>query len=105
VSCWNLVSSGSEIESLTVFDTMLQTAADPAQALTFQYASSAFNNHFFLHGLVSRLPPRVNTFVENTSAELAFSPPCYRPFFSFGQLLPLLHSPFDPVVSSSLLLN
>lgn len=43
---------GTNFESLRVLDTVLKSSADPALALTFNYASTALNNAFFLNGLV-----------------------------------------------------
>jgi Fe-Mn family superoxide dismutase len=34
---------------------LLNTARDPAQAMIFNYASMAHNNHFFFSSLVRRL--------------------------------------------------
>lgn len=49
--------AGTEVESLSVLQTVKQTASNPAQALAFNYASEALNNSFFLSTLVSSRVP------------------------------------------------
>jgi Fe-Mn family superoxide dismutase len=43
---------GTKFESLKIMETIHRTAQEPELALTFNYASNALNNAFFLSGLV-----------------------------------------------------
>lgn len=47
--------AGTEVEHLSVLQTIKQTASNPSQTLAFNYASEALNNSFFLSTLVRRL--------------------------------------------------
>lgn len=47
-----LIGAGTKLESLKILDTITHTSNEPDQALTFNYASNALNNAFFLSGLV-----------------------------------------------------
>lgn len=42
----------TELENQSVMQTVLSTASDRSKALTFNYASQALNNSFFLDSLV-----------------------------------------------------
>ncbi|EEB09576.1 ribosomal protein subunit S26 [Schizosaccharomyces japonicus yFS275] len=44
-------TKGTDMEDQSVFKILLRTASLPEQAATFQYASQAFNNHFFFQSL------------------------------------------------------
>lgn len=44
---------GTECEGLSALQTLKQTASDPTRSTTFNYASEALNNSFFLSTLVS----------------------------------------------------
>ena len=47
------MSVGTEQESKSVVQTVIDTAADPNKVLAFNYSSEALNNSFFLEGMVS----------------------------------------------------
>ncbi|KIY72874.1 manganese and iron superoxide dismutase [Cylindrobasidium torrendii FP15055 ss-10] len=51
---------GTEYATMTVVDTILAAATTPAAALTFNLASLALNNHFFLDHLKPAPPPSVD---------------------------------------------
>lgn len=55
----NMNIAGTEEESKSVAQTVIDTAADRTKALAFNYASEALNNSFFLDFLVSRHAPAV----------------------------------------------
>ncbi|KAI5480572.1 superoxide dismutase, Fe-Mn family [Pseudohyphozyma bogoriensis] len=58
----NELVKGTVYEDLSVLQTVKQTAADPSQALAFNYASEALNNSFFLSTLSpSPSEPRPNS--------------------------------------------
>ncbi|CAA16865.3 putative 37S ribosomal protein S26A, mitochondrial [Schizosaccharomyces pombe] len=45
---------GTELEDSSVFNIIFQTAALPEHAATFQFASQAYNNHFFFQSLIGK---------------------------------------------------
>ncbi|KAM0791496.1 hypothetical protein ACM66B_005949 [Microbotryomycetes sp. NB124-2] len=47
----NELVQGTELENLSVYQTVIQASSDPAHALAFNYASEALNNSFFLSTL------------------------------------------------------
>ncbi|KAK4046528.1 hypothetical protein OIV83_005980 [Microbotryomycetes sp. JL201] len=47
----NELVQGTELENLSVYQTVIQAAADPTKALVFNHASEALNNSFFLSTL------------------------------------------------------
>lgn len=46
---------------MSVHDIILETARDPLMANTFNYASMAWNNHFFFNGIVRSGPSASTT--------------------------------------------
>lgn len=43
---------GTELENKTIAQTVIETAGDPNRVLTYNYASEALNNSFFLNSFV-----------------------------------------------------
>lgn len=48
---------GTSLESDLLRDVVIQTAREPLFASTFNYASMAFNNHFYFQSIVRGPPP------------------------------------------------
>lgn len=61
------LTRGTPNQDLSVLQTLLKTAADPTQALTFNYASEALNNSFFL----STLSPVQNSPLPSPNSKFA----------------------------------
>lgn len=62
----NRMTPGETFESASVLQVLRQTAKDPTMALTFNYASEALNNSFFLSTLVRH--PRVSSTLQGLTA-------------------------------------
>lgn len=85
--------AGSELENLSVLQTLKQAAPDPTKTLAFNYASEALNNSFFLSTLVrpcSLLSPpcrAAHTDPSSTARAQSPTPSGPSPSSSFSQAL------------------
>ncbi|KAM0752868.1 hypothetical protein T439DRAFT_323477 [Meredithblackwellia eburnea MCA 4105] len=70
----NQLVHGTEFQDLSVLETVKQTASRPEQALTFNYASEALNNSFFL----STLSPSPSPFNFTSRFGISLSKSTYR---------------------------
>ncbi|KAG0124401.1 Manganese/iron superoxide dismutase [Tuber indicum] len=63
------VTAGKELDGMDTMDIAIATARQPDQALIFNYASQAYNNHFFFQGLRSdqkEITPHFGAYVTST---------------------------------------
>ncbi|KAF1815811.1 Fe superoxide dismutase [Eremomyces bilateralis CBS 781.70] len=61
------ITAGTTREHMSVHDITLETARDPLMANTFNYASMAWNNHFFFNGMFTDPNPDANRPLPNST--------------------------------------